>query len=590
MAFVPLPWSICSCRGGSKAGSLHCISPHPPPPVKKYRFPRPRCDSSSVKPLLLRTVLLDKASDILTNIYRDRGESYGTMPVARGALSDLVGRPLFLSLYDFFLKHGLVYKVSFGPKAFVIVSDPIVARHILRENMFGYDKGILADILEPIMGKGLVPADLDTWKKRRKAIAPAFHVMYLEAMVKTFKGCTGRTMVKFEDLFHGDNLSEGQFIEVDLEVEFSSLALDIIGLGVFNYDFRSVTKESPIIKLIELELGGRSGDALLESFEPLELSFGVLNLYLRRKKELLVLEGYFESKQGFEELHYREAALKGIYWSFQLLTLGFCYQDASLLRFLVDVRGEDVDDVQLRDDLMTLLIAGHETMSAVLTWTIFLLAHHPSKMRKAQAEIDAVLQSSGLNFESLKNLEYIRHSVVEALRLYPQPPLLIRRSLRPDILPGGFTGDKNGVSNSCWDRTLSFLSVFPCLQVYNLHRCHYLWDRPYEFEQERFLRPKKSEVEGWARFDPKRSLGALYPNEIISDFAFLPFGGGPRKCLGDQFALMESTIALALLLHRFDAELRYPPEYMEAVTEATIHTKDGLWCKLRKRRPNAVNR
>ncbi|ERM98305.1 hypothetical protein AMTR_s00094p00104260, partial [Amborella trichopoda] len=158
------------------------------------------------------------------------------------------------------------------------------------------------------MGKGLVPADLDTWKKRRKAIAPAFHVMYLEAMVKTFKGCTGRTMVKFEDLFHGDNLSEGQFIEVDLEVEFSSLALDIIGLGVFNYDFRSVTKESPIIK-------------------------------------------------------------------------------------------------------------------------------HPSKMRKAQAEIDAVLQSSGLNFESLKNLEYIRHSVVEALRLYPQPPLLIRRSLRPDILP-----------------------------------------------------------------------------------------------------------------------------------------------------------
>ncbi|ERM98304.1 hypothetical protein AMTR_s00094p00103220, partial [Amborella trichopoda] len=65
------------------------------------------CDSSSVKPLLLRTVLLDKASDILTNIYRDRGESYGTMPVARGALSDLVGRPLFLSLYDFFLKVSL---------------------------------------------------------------------------------------------------------------------------------------------------------------------------------------------------------------------------------------------------------------------------------------------------------------------------------------------------------------------------------------------------------------------------------------------------------------------------------------------------
>ncbi|KAL0362203.1 UNVERIFIED_CONTAM: cytochrome [Sesamum calycinum] len=124
-----------------------------------------------------------------------------------------------------------------------------------------------------------------------------------------------------------------------------------------------------------------------------------------------------------------------------------------------------------------------------------------------------------------------------------------------------------------------------------------------------------SQVEGWAGFDPSRSPGALYPNEynpeefvltlvvivqtssnvslvdidqIISDFAFLPFGGGPRKCVGDQFALMESTIALAMLLQKFDVSLKGSPESVELVTGATIHTKNGLWCQLKKRSP-AVN-
>lgn len=73
------------------------------------------------------------------------------------------------------------------------------------------------------------------------------------------------------------------------------------------------------------------------------------------------------------------------------------------------------------------------------------------------------------------------------------------------------------------------------------------------------------------------------PDQIISDFAFLPFGGGPRKCVGDQFALMESTVALTMLLQNFDVELKGTPESVELVTGATIHTKNGLWCKLKKR-------
>lgn len=251
-------------------------------------------------------------------------------------------------------------------------------------------------------------------------------------------------------------------------------------------------------------------------------------------------------------------------------------KDASLLRFLVDMRGADVDDRQLRDDLMTMLIAGHETTAAVLTWAVFLLAQNPSKMKKAQAEVDLVLGTGRPTFESLKELQYIRLIVVEALRLYPQPPLLIRRSLKSDVLPGGHKGEKDGYAIPAGT------DVF--ISVYNLHRSPYFWDRPDDFEPERFLvQNKNEEIEGWAGLDPSRSPGALYPNEVISDFAFLPFGGGPRKCVGDQFALMESTVALTMLLQNFDVELKGTPESVELVTGATIHTKNGMWCRLKKR-------
>ncbi|KAF3573960.1 hypothetical protein F2Q69_00059915 [Brassica cretica] len=115
------------------------------------------------------------------------------------------------------------------------------------------------------------------------------------------------------------------------------------------------------------------------------------------------------------------------------------------------------------------------------------------------------------------------------------------------------------------------------------------------FESERFLRTKKSNrIEGWAGFDPSRSPGALYPNEVKmktckynisyhSRLCIFPFGGGPRNCIGDQFALMESTVALAILLQKFDVEVRGSPESVELVSGATINAKNGMWCKLKRR-------
>jgi cytochrome P450 len=93
-----------------------------------------------------------------------------------------------------------VFRLAFGPKTFIIVSDPAVAKFVLREEAQSFSKGVLAEILEPIMGKGLIPADLETWRVRRRAIVPAFHQAYLVAMVNMFSACTQRTVDKFAAL------------------------------------------------------------------------------------------------------------------------------------------------------------------------------------------------------------------------------------------------------------------------------------------------------------------------------------------------------------------------------------------------------
>uniref|UniRef100_A0ACD5YQK8 Uncharacterized protein n=1 Tax=Avena sativa TaxID=4498 RepID=A0ACD5YQK8_AVESA len=528
-----------------------------------------RCQSPGVDKTKPKRNLFDNASNLLTNLLA--GGNLKNMPVAEGAVTDLFDRPLFYSLYDWFLEHGSVYKLAFGPKSFVVVSDPIVARYILRENAFAYDKGVLAEILEPIMGKGLIPADLDTWKQRRKVITPGFHGLFIEAMVRVFTKCSERTISKLEELIEKGDDSDKSTI-VNLEEEFSNLALDIIGLGVFNFDFDSVNKESPVIKAVYgtlFEAEHRS--TFYIPYWNLPLTQWIVPRQRKFRSDLKVINDCLDDLIKNAKETRQEADVEKLqqrdYSSLK---------DASLLRFLVDMRGADVDDRQLRDDLMTMLIAGHETTAAVLTWSIFLLAQNPTKMRKAQAEIDAVLNDGAITADMLKKLEYIRLIIVESLRLYPQPPLLIRRSLRPDKLPGGYNGAKEGYEIPAG--TDLFLSI------YNLHRSPYFWDRPNDFEPERFTVPKMDEnIEGWAGFDPARSPGAMYPNEIIADFAFLPFGGGPRKCVGDQFALLESTVALALLLQKFDVELRGSPDEVEMVTGATIHTKNGLWCRLRKR-------
>jgi hypothetical protein len=173
-------------------------------------------------------------------------------------------------------------------------------------------------------------------------------------------------------------------------------------------------------------------------------------------------------------------------------------KDPSLLRFLVDLRGGDCDDKQLRDDLMTLLVAGHETTGSLLTWTAFELAQHPEEMRKVQAEVDAVLGTGPARREAtlddIRKLSYTRLVLSEGLRLYPQPPILLRRALKETQLPKAHGGedcaeycDAEGMQRVGTDIAPG-ANVF--ISAWNLHRNPRLWDNPDKFDPSRFTRPQ----------------------------------------------------------------------------------------------------
>ena len=283
--------------------------------------------------------------------------------VIDGNLVELAGGPLFLMLEGYYKVHGAIFKLTFGPKSFMVISDPVIAKHILKENALNYDKGILAEILEPVMGKGLIPADQETWKVRRKAIVPGFHKAWLNAMMNLFVRCNDPLVEKLEKAAHN-----GQVI--NMETEFCSVALDIIGKAVFNYEFGSVNSESPVVKAVYLAL--QEAERRSTSFIPywnlpfakhymknlreFEKNMDLLNGVLNELIDIALKTSNQEDIEILEKRNYETM------------------ENPSLLRFLVDMRGEESTSTQLRDDLMTMLIAGHETTAAVLTWTLFELS------------------------------------------------------------------------------------------------------------------------------------------------------------------------------------------------------------------------
>lgn len=213
-----------------------------------------------------------------------------------------------------------------------------------------------------------------------------------------------------------------------------------------------------------------------------------------------------------------------------------------LLAMLLDARDEEtglgMDDTQLRHEIMTLLFAGHETTANALTWTWYLLAQYPDAEARLQAELDKVLGGRAPVVEDLVNLPYTRMVLDETLRLYPPVWFIPRRVVEDDEM-GGYIIPKN-----------SMIHFSP----YVVHRHPAFWEEPDTFDPERFA--------------PERAAGRLR-------FAYCPFGGGPRLCIGNAFALMEAQIVLATVAQRFRFSL-VPGKKVTLLPQITLSPRNGL--------------
>ncbi|MQL97877.1 hypothetical protein Taro_030569 [Colocasia esculenta] len=532
------------------------------------------------------------------------------IPHARGSVAAVGSQAFFIPLYELFLIYGGIFRLNFGPKSFLIVSDPAIAKHILRENSKAYSKGILSEILEFVMGNGLIPADGEIWRIRRRTIVPALHQKYVATMIGLFGKAAYKLCEKLDA-----SASDGE--DVEMESLFSRLTLDIIGKAVFNYDFDSLTNDTGIVEAVytvlreaemrstspiptweipiwkdvsprqrkvkaALKLVNNTLDGLIAICKGVPFRRWKLNSRRAPEKKEIPCESYNGIKELEEgagladgladaapvrgEARRAVAALHvpplvgevmdddgGRHRIVEQEELQFHEeymneQDPSILHFLL-ASGDDVSSKQLRDDLMTMLIAGHETSAALLTWTFYLLSKEPSVMSKLQEEVDTVLGDRLPTIEDMKRLKYTSRVISESLRLYPQPPVLIRRSIEDDVL-GGYP-IKRGED------------IF--ISVWNLHRNSTYWVEPEAFNPER-----------WPLDGPN-------PNEINQNFSYLPFGGGPRKCVGDMFASFETICAVAMLVRRFNFQMAPGAPPVEMTTGATIHTTEGLQMTVTRR-------
>ncbi|KAF8042717.1 hypothetical protein BT93_A1139 [Corymbia citriodora subsp. variegata] len=282
-------------------------------------------------------------------------------------------------------------------------------------------------------------------------------------------------------------------IAVNMEENFSQLTLDAIGLSVFNYNFDSLTADSPVIDAVYTalkEAEARSTDLLpywkvnfLRKIVPRQIKAEKAVAVIQKTVEKLIAKCKEIVESEGERIDQEDYVNDA---------------DPSILRFLLASR-EEVSSLQLRDDLLSMLVAGHETTGSVLTWTLYLLSK-----------------------------------------------VLIRRAMVSDVLPGNYKVDPGQ------DIMIS---------VYNIHHSAQVWERAEEFVPERFY-----------------TEGPL-PNETNTDFRFLPFSGGPRKCVGDQFAMLEAIVALAIFVERMNFQL-VPDQNISMTTGATIHTTNGLYMKV----------
>ena len=386
---------------------------------------------------------------------------------------------------------GDVARLPFPGRGWVLLSRPDHVEYVLRENRANYVKGY--DKARVLLGNGLVMNEGESWLKQRRLMQPAFHRRRLAGFAGTMVEEVEETLGAWEG-----PASDGS--AVDVGKEMTLLTQRIIVKTMFGSSVGA--RGERISRAFDAGMRGiefRSQLPLWASRLPLpvnrrfERAFAVLDEEVRR----IVGECRRERAGGGEV---RDDLL------------------GMLLAARDEETGEGMDDQQVRDEVTNVYLAGHETTAVLLTWAWYLLSKHPGAARRVREEALDVAGDRPPGLEDLPKLVYTGMVIDETLRLYPSAWVLARKAVEDDEI-GGY-------------RVPAGTGLFVC--PYVTHRRADLWENPEGFDPERFAA---------GREDGRRR------------YAYFPFGGGPRLCIGNNFALMEATLVVASVARRYRLDL-----------------------------------
>jgi len=397
------------------------------------------------------------------------------------------------------------------------INHPDLIKHVLLDNHRNYSKNTIQyNSLSEITGKGLLTSDGSFWLRQRRLAQPAFARQRLSALDGVIAPAAQAMLERWEGAARsGDPL--------DVDGEMMKLALEVVGKALFSIDLSKDAKRLVDAVLTALDyIVGRARNPT----SPSSLPFLMTPRKARFKAAVSTLD-----MTVYDLIHQRQAA-------------GDPGDD--LLGMLLKARdpesGSPMTPEQVRDEVITILIAGHETVASALTWSWYLLAKHPQQWEQMRAEVSSVLGARLPSTGDLKDLPITGQVFSEALRLYPPAWLITRKSLEADQIDG-------------IDIPPGALII---ISPYTIHRHPAYWEHTESFDP--------------SRFSPEQEKNR-------PRFAYIPFGGGPRLCIGDQFAIIEAQLILAMVTQRFRLEL-LPHRPVEADPLVTIRPKHGLPMKV----------
>ncbi|MGH6965769.1 MAG: cytochrome P450 [Phenylobacterium sp.] len=414
------------------------------------------------------------------------------------------------------------WKSSFGGT--VLVHDPEGIRRVLLDNVANYPKDELSNrFFTAMFGEGLLSAEPEKWRRHRKIMAPAFDPRSVASYAPAMAAAAQAFAERWEALPDG--------ADIDMAEEMKALTLRIICGTMFSSD-------AP-------ELVSLAGTAL--GFSRDALNIGIL--------DLLPVIGPMRIKAKQDALHEDFSAMDGaIYRMIEERERNLADAPNDLLTRLVAAKdpedGAGLTAQEVRDEVITIFEAGHETTAVAMTFTWYLLSQHPEAEARLHAELDAVLGGRTPTAEDVPNLPYTRQVIEESMRLYPPAPAVTRRRAVAD---DEICGEKVNAG----DRIM--------ISTWVLHRHRTLWDDPMAFDPD--------------RFSPARSEGR-------PRFAYMPFGAGPRICIGMGLAMTEATLILATLAQRRQPRLKTPQD-VKLSARITLAPEGGLKMRL-ERRPSAA--